>query len=458
VNSVAAEGFSCDQLPLEDHRLSRYIEGARAIVEHVAERLQADLSVELWNGDVLPLGPAARSDVRIIITSPHALARLLRSPGLMTIVEEHIAGGIQIAGGSPLEAIDRWDHMTALGLRRTLRPKALIQAAWPFLFLRDRTEQRLSFSQRVRNKFGRGRNDEAMIKFHYDVSNEFYELFLDPQMQYSPAYFASEATSLEDAQLAKLDLICRKLELAEDDHLLDIGCGWGGLACHAAQYFGARVHGVTLSKEQLDYAQAKVQRLGLADRVKLELKDFRSIQSAGVYSKVVQVGMFEHVGVDNHDAYFGHVHHLMREGGLYLHDAITKRAPKDLKKFRSLTPYMRVINRYIFPGGELDYLGLTITNLERNGFEVRDVESMREHYYLALKNWTEALYAKQDTAIAMVGPERVRLWLLYLSMSCLGFRRGAIYDFQTVSRKRRTGLAGLRVGRAPHLDHAQRPQ
>lgn len=428
--------------------MSRYLKGAREIIAHVAERLQADLSVELWNGEVLPLGPGARSDIRFLIASPHVIARLLRSPRLMTIVEEHITGGIRIVGGSPLDAMGRWNHLKALALWRSLSRRTLFAAGWPFLFLRDRTEQRLSFSQRVRGKFGRGRNDEAMVEFHYDVSNQFYELFLDSQMQYSPGYFADDSTSLEDAQVAKLDRICQKLELSANDRLLDIGCGWGGLACHAALHFGAHVHGVTLSKEQLDYAQAKVQRLGLGDKVTLELRDFRSIVSAGAYDKVVQVGMFEHVGIDNHDAYFGHVYYLMSEGGLYLHDAITRRSPKDLKNFRKRTPYMRVINRYVFPGGELDYLGLTITNLERNGFEVRDVESMREHYYLALKHWSESLYARQSSAISLVGRERVRLWLLYLGMSAMGFWRGAMYDFQTVSRKRSTGLAGFRIGRA----------
>ena len=428
--------------------MSRYVEGARRIVEHVAERLAADLSVQLWNGEVLPLGPGASSDIRILIQSPQVIARLLRSPSLLTLVEEHIAGGLQILGGSPLEAASRWDHMRALVLRRTVQQRVLLSAALPFLFLRESKDQRLTFPQRVRRRFGRGRDDQVMVGFHYDVSNDFYALFLDPEMQYSPGYFEDIHTSLADAQFAKLDRICRKLDLGPEDRLLDIGCGWGGMACHAARHYGTKVHGVTLSKEQLAFAEAKVRNLGLSELVTLELRDFRSLDVAGAYTKVVQVGMFEHVGLDNHDSYFGHVHHLTVEGGLYLHDAITRRAPKDLKRFRDPTPYMRFINRYIFPGGELDYLGLTMTNLERNGFEVRDVESMREHYHLALKHWAENLYARREEAEELVGPERFRLWLLYLSMCAVGFWRGAIYDFQTLARKRSTGLAGLRVGRA----------
>jgi cyclopropane-fatty-acyl-phospholipid synthase len=428
--------------------MSLYVESARRIVAHIAERLEADLSVELWNGEVLPLGPSARSDIRLLIQSPVVLARLIRSPSLMTILEEHIAGGLQVVGGSPLEAFARWDHMRALGLRRTVRKGEILRAAWPFLFLREERDGRLSFGQRVRRRFGRGRDDRSMVGFHYDVSNSFYALFLDPEMQYSPGFFETHDTPLAEAQVAKLDRICRKLDLKPGDRLLDIGCGWGGLACHAARHFGCHVHGVTLSEEQLAFAKAKVRELGLSDLVTLELRDFRALQEAGAFTKIVQVGMFEHVGIDNHDAYFGHVRHLLVEGGLYLHDAITRRAPVDLTTLRKPTPYMRFINRYIFPGGELDYLGLTITNLERNGFEVRTVESMREHYHLALKHWAENLYARREEAEALVGPERVRLWLLYLSMCAVGFWRGAIYDFQTLAQKRSTGLSGLHLGSA----------
>lgn len=423
--------------------MSRLVTGARALIAHVAERLEADLSVELWNGDVLPLGPSARDDIRIVIRSPDAIARLLRSPRLMTVVELFVSGAVAIEGGSPLEALGRWDHLKALALTRSVDRKLVIKAAWPFLFFREGTDGRLAFGGRVRQRFEHGRDDGALVRFHYDVSNAFYALFLDPEMQYSPGYFKDAGTSLADAQIAKLDHICRKLRLGGDDHLLDIGCGWGGLVCHAAQHFGATALGVTLSPEQFDAAQERVRSRGLGNRVRIELRDFRSLEEQGAFTKIAQVGMFEHVGIDNHDAYFRHVHGLLKPRGLYLHDAITRRAPLDLKRFRKRTAYMKVLNRYIFPGGELDHLGMTITNLERHGFEVRDVESMREHYYLALKKWSEALYAKREEAIREVGAERVRLWLLYFALCCVGFRRGAIYDFQTIAMKRRSGPSGL---------------
>lgn len=204
---------------------------------------------------------------------------------------------------------------------------------------------------------------------------------------------------------------------------------------------------MTLSQQQYDAAQERVRNRGLERLVTIELRDFRTIAPPAAYSKIVQVGMFEHVGIDNHDGFFGHVHGLLKSGGLYLHQASTRRASRDLADFRKRTGYMKVLNRYIFPGGELDYLGLTVTNLERNAFEIRDVETMREHYYLSLKHWSEALYLRRDEAIEQVGPERVRLWLLYFALSGMGFWRGAIYDFQTLAQKRQTGLSGLPLER-----------
>ena len=282
-----------------------------------------------------------------------------------------------------------------------------------------------------------------MIQFHYDVSNAFYALFLGREMQYSAAVFTQWDGDLDAAQHAKLDLICRKLALAPGKRLLDIGCGWGGLACHAAQHFGADVHGVTLSQAQFDAATALVRRRRLADRVTLELRDYRELAETASYDAVSQIGMFEHVGIDNHDAFFRKIATLLAPGGLYLHQATTRRATRDLTRFRKRTAYMAVINRWIFPGGELDYLGMTTTNLERWGFEVRHIESMREHYHLTLKAWSERLYARREEAIAEAGLTRTRLWLLYFALSCTGFWRGVLCDFQTLAQKKVTGPSGL---------------
>lgn len=416
---------------------------ARVIVAEIARHLQADVSVELWNGEVLPLGANARDDIRIRIGSPGAIGRLLRSPRLTTLVEVYVSGDLDITGASPLEALQRWDHLKAVGLKRSVNRLRIFRSAIPFLTALGPEEPGMGFATRVRRIVGRGRDDIGMIQFHYDVSNAFYALFLDGEMQYSAAVFERWDSDLDAAQQAKLDLICRKLDLRAGKHLLDIGCGWGGLACHAAEHFGAIVHGVTLSQAQFDAGTALVHRRGLADRVKLELRDYRTLDETTSYSAISQIGMFEHVGIDNHDAFFCKIAALLAPGGLYLHQATTRRATRDLARFRKRTAYMAVINRWIFPGGELDYLGMTATNLERWGFEVRHVESMREHYYLTLRAWSERLYARREEAVTEAGLTRTRLWLLYFALSCMGFWRGVLCDFQTLAQKKVTGPSRL---------------
>lgn len=421
------------------------LEAARAIVAEVARHLEGDLCVELWNGEVLPLGPNARDDIRIRVNSPGAIGRLVRSPRLTTLVEVHVGGGIDIVGASPLEALGRWEHLKAVHLKRHLDKRKVLRAALAFWNARDPGDDGLSFAGAVRRIAGRGRDDLAMVQHHYDVSNAFYALFLGEAMQYSAGLFDSVDQDLDAAQQAKLEHICRKLMLAPGKRMLDIGCGWGGLACHAARHFGATVLGVTLSAAQHEAAVARAERMGVSDRVTFELRDYRELSET--YDAVAQVGMFEHVGLANHDAFFAKVADLLAPGGLYLHHAITRRAPRDLARFGKRTAYMAVINKWIFPGGELDYLGLTLTNLERWGFEVRDVESTREHYYLALKGWSERLWARREEAVAEAGEARTRLWLLYFALCCTGFWRGPICDFQTLAQKKVTGLSGLPLRR-----------
>ena len=419
------------------------LESARAIVAELARHLEADVSIELWNGEILPLGPNARDDIRIRVASPAAIGQLLRSPRLTTLVAIYVAGGFDIVGASPLDALQRWDHLKAVHLKRTVDRRVILRAALPFLTARVPADAGLSFGERVRRIAGQGRDDAAMVQFHYDVSNAFYAFFLGREMQYSAGLFASPDQDLDAAQHTKLDHVCRKLGLAPGKRLLDIGCGWGGLACHAAQHFGAIVHGVTLSQAQLEVAQTRAIERGLNDRVTFDLRDYRTLDRASQFDAISQIGMFEHVGLANHEAFFAQVNKLLAPGGLYLHQAITRRAPRDLKRFGKRTGYMKVINTWIFPGGELDYIGLTLTNLERFGFEVRDVESTREHYHLALKCWSERLYARRAEAVAEAGEARTRLWLLYFALSAMGFWRGPICDFQTLAQKKVTGPSGL---------------
>lgn len=427
----------------------RHLEAARQIAHEIARHLEADLSLELWNGEVIPLGPNARRDVRIAVRSPDTVRRLLLSPNLVTVFALYGDGSLDIKGASPLEASRRWDHMKAVRLPRTVSKARLLKAALPFLLWRAPADTTLpAFTDKMGAYYGRDRKDADMVQFHYDASNAFYELFLDREMVYSAGYFPTPETTLDGSQDAKLDRICKKLMLAPGKTLLDIGCGWGGLAAHAALHYGVKVHGVTLSKQQYEYATEKMRRLGLADRVTIELKDYREITSPRAFDAIAQVEMFEHVGLDNHDRHFRHIHSLLKPRGTYLHQAMTRRAPMQPKGFRRRTVYAKALLRYIFPGYELDHIGNTTTNLERHGFEVHDVENMREHYHLTLEHWAARLWAKREAADALVGRQRTRLWLMYLTMVCRGFERGPVLVYQTLATRRASGLSGLPLARA----------
>ncbi len=430
----------------EDRRLV----AARRIVGHIAEHLKADLSLRLWNGEVLPLGPGAPDDIQIVVARPGAVRRIILKPTLMTLFELFASGDLKMEGGSPLEAADRWDHGRAVHLTRSLDRWLVARAALPFLLGRGEgaAERLPAWDATGDDGVGRdrsGRRDQDFIQFHYDVGNDFYGLFLDPEMVYSSAYFPSHDATLEAAQQEKLDRICRKLRLKPGQRMLDVGCGWGGLACWAAGKYGVHVHGVTLSQAQLDFARAKVERLGLSDRVTLELKDYREVDERGAYDAIAQVEMFEHAGFANHERHFEQMRRLLKPGGLYFHQASVRRGGKgELRP----TPTTRVITRFIFPGGELDTIGMTVANMGRLGFEALDVEDMREHFELTLREWTRRLYERRAEAYDLAGEARTRLWLIYFALFAKGFERGSVLVYQTVAQRRRPGASGLPLDRA----------
>ncbi len=419
----------------------RKLAAARRLAALLAPALQAGFSLRLWNGDVLPLGPNARTDLAVAIHSPDAITRLLRRPRLATVIDQFTAGTLTIEGGTLLDLTAGLPASTR-GVARKLGKLRLARALLPFLLARTGAQTAsLAFAGSQARRAGAGRDDKQLVQFHYDLSNGFYALFLDPEMQYSCAYFPHWDADLATAQQAKLDMICRKLRLAPGERFLDIGCGWGGLVCHAAQHYGARAHGVTLSQAQHDFAQAKIARLGLQDRVTVELKDYR--QLAGEYDKIASVGMFEHVGEDDRTAYFRQMRKLLRPRGIMLHHAITRPAKRTDRAFRRRRPEFAALVNYVFPGGDLDHIGNTVATIERNGFEVHDVEGWREHYQRTTKLWCERLYARRAEAEAEVGAARTRLWLLYLAGCSLGFERGGACIFQTVATRRARGASGL---------------
>jgi len=414
----------------------------RRLAAHVAEVAPLDLALRLWDGTVLPLSPDTRGDLTVVLATPAALTRLVRRPRLPTIVDLIAEGAVDLEGGTLLDLAARAGSGSTRGLARRISKGIAARALLPFLFGPGGGGAGHAYAGVQAAKHGQGRDDKAQVQFHYDLSNAFYALFLDPEMVYSCAYFPDWEADLATAQRAKLDMSCRKLRLKPGERMLDIGCGWGGLVCHAAQHFGVRAHGVTLSQAQFDFATEKVKRLGLQDRVTIELRDFRDL--AGIeFDKVASIGMFEHVGLDNRDGYFRHIRSLLKPRGIYLHHAIARPMKASERKFRKANPEFRTLVNYIFPGGELDHIGGTTDAMERNGFEIHDTEGWREHYGRTCRLWTERLHANRDAAYREAGEAKTKIWLLYLAGCALAFERGTVGIFQTVATKRARGASGL---------------
>ena len=412
-------------------------------VRHVGQILDIDINVILWDGATVPLCEKPTSDLAVKICDPGVITTLLRAPKLWTAIELLLNGRIRILNGLFFAfETRRQDLETKIraGLWRKISKREAFKALAPFYFGdRNAPAPRLDFAGAIPDRVEQGRDDKALVQFHYDLSNDFYALFLDPRMVYSCAYFPTWEASLEDAQVSKLDIVCRKLQLQPGDRFLDIGCGWGGLVIHAAQHYGVQAHGVTLSQAQFDFATTRIAELGLTDRIRIELKDYREL--TGEYDKIASVGMFEHVGLDNHDAYFAKMYSLLRVRGMLLNHAITRRARR--KNFRYKPPEYVAMTTFIFPGGELDHIGMSLDNLERHEFDVHDVENLRDHYAKTCRIWAERLYARRPEAEAMIGEVKTHLWLIYLARSAIGFERGAMAIFQTLASKRDSGLSGL---------------
>ncbi|MFK0217614.1 class I SAM-dependent methyltransferase [Streptomyces vinaceus] len=271
--------------------------------------------------------------------------------------------------------------------------------------------------------------DKQAISHHYDVGNEFYEHVLGPSMVYSCAYW-SPGSTLEEAQRDKLDLVCRKLGLQPGQRLLDVGCGWGSMALHAAREYGVRVTGITLSREQAAYARKRAAEEGLADRLDIRIQDYRDVKD-GPYDAISSIGMAEHVGAERYREYARTLHSLLAPGGRLLNHQIARPPEPDEEAYR----IDEFIDAYVFPDGELSPLGTTVGELERAGFEVRDVEALREHYALTLRAWVARLEDSWEEAVRLTSPGRARVWRLYMAASALGFEHGRLGVNQVLAVK-----------------------
>ncbi len=288
----------------------------------------------------------------------------------------------------------------------------------------------------------RGR-DARSVSSHYDVSNDFYRLFLGPTMTYSCAVFEHQTDSLDEAQINKYDLICRKLGLVAGMRLLDIGCGWGGMAIHAARQYGVSVVGVTISAEQVKLAETRVAEAGLSHRVQIRLQDYRDISDAP-FDAISSIGMFEHVGERRLGAYFGQIESLLVPGGRLLNHAINR----SVDTGRSRIDPSGFIAHYVFPDGELLETGQVVSAINRNGLEVRHVESLREHYAATLRLWVRHLEDNWDEAVELTSVGRANVWRLYMAASAIGFETNELNLTQVLATKSTDGKSGL--GLHPH--------
>jgi cyclopropane-fatty-acyl-phospholipid synthase len=285
--------------------------------------------------------------------------------------------------------------------------------------------------------------DRRAVTYHYDVSNDFYSLWLDRRMVYSSAFFQAPDDDLDRAQESKLDYICRKLCLRPGQRLLDIGCGWGGLVIYAAQHYGTDATGITLSQPQADLANARIAEAGLTGRCRVRVCDYRAVDEPGRYDALVSVGMFEHVGVKLLPTYFSRAWELLKPGGVFLNHGIARRADEKLRKERSFS------DAYVFPDGELTPISTSLRAAEETGFEVRDVESLREHYALTLRHWVRRLEAHHGQALQCVDEPTYRVWRLFMSGSAHFFKVGRLNVYQALLiRQGEAGYSGQPLTRA----------
>lgn len=419
-------------MPNTSPKSAKQLTIAKELCTSLAEKLDSKISVRLWDGSVTPLGTNVLPGVELSISGPGVFGAIIRRPTAETLLSLYAKGSIDFCGANIVDFMRTARVKGSRRRSRSISKLTVAKAILNFAFSRDVIiDQGMRFQGDDQGHNRKQSDNRDFIKFHYDIGNEFYKLFLDPEMLYSCAYFRSWDDTLEQAQLNKLDHICRKLQLKPGDRMLDIGCGWGALICFAAENYGVHAHGITLSDAQLAITKQKVIDRGLADRVTAEICDYNDV--TGMYDKVSSIGMAEHVGIANLPIYMAKVRSVMAPGGLFLNHAITRPAKSTPQKFKKNNTERRLLTKYIFPGGELDHQGHVIDCMEATGLEVHDVEGLRDHYGLTCEHWAKRLEANKSEAIRMIGEEKYRMWLLYLGGVAMALSDGSARIFQAVA-------------------------
>ncbi len=393
-----------------------------------------DFQLRLWDGTTWGMEKQPR--FTLVLKHPEALRAMFLSPSELKLGEAYIYDDFNIEGDIEA-AFDLAHHL--LGQGRCL----------PGGFDRKERLQKRSANDPPRagphpielcGPVHSKDRDQQAVTYHYDLPAEFYALWLDQRMVYSCAYFATPDEDLDSAQQRKLDYICKKLRLRRGERLLDIGCGWGGLIMYAAANYGVQAVGLTLSVPQAKMARQRLRGAGLNDRCRVEVSDYRDIDHGQQYDKIVSVGMFEHVGEALLPEYFNRAYELLRPGGVFLNHGIAYSAT-----YRRKGPSFS--DQYVFPDAELVPINTTLRAAEVSGFEVRDLESLREHYALTLHQWVQRLEAHADEARRITDDKTYRIWRLYMAGSAHGFRTGRLNVYQTLLAKPRHGDTGLPLTR-----------
>ena len=424
------------QVPAVDSAATKAMAIFRLLLEDYHPR---DFAVSFWDGSRwLPENGSSR--FTLMVRHPDALRRLLKGTANdLSLSEAYIQGDLDVEGD--LEATmpvanyllsRNWPAVTMLRIGKDLLRLPRV----------DRLRRKIRPPAKLSGDPHSVERDREAVTYHYDVSNDFYALWLDEQMVYSCAYFATADEDLDTAQTRKLDYLCRKLRLRPGERLLDIGCGWGGLIIHAARKYGVRALGITLSEKQATLAKERIERAGLQKQCRVEVLDYRDLDESLGFDKIVSVGMFEHVGESRLPLYFQQAWHLLRPGGIFLNHGIANRPIDPNPKGPTFK------NRYVFPDGELVPINVTLRHAEEVGFEVRDLENLREHYVLTLRDWARRLELHREKALQVVDEPTYRVWRLFLSGSAHGFAAGFLNLFQAVLLKPDEGRSGLPLTRA----------
>ena len=453
-NSIVADGAEGRHSPSQAGFAGQAL--AAALLAKLFRHVSMAIAVRLWSGPAFrvgadtaaggaaPVGAAADGAVEeppfvLWFRTPGAVVSLVLGRDPLRLADAYFRGQVDIEGDL-FAALALKDHLEEMSLSWAERCSAFFMALKLRSLNRGReagdssaagdTHERAHTRGRVVRAHSKAENREA-IQFHYDVSNEFYKLWLDRAMVYSCGYFESAGLDIDAAQEAKLEHICRKLLLKRDERLLDVGCGWGALVIHAARRHGVRAHGITLSPKQLELARQRIAAAGLEDRVTVELRDYRELEGEALYDKVASVGMFEHVGLKNLPVYFDTVRRVLKPGGLFLNHGITH---EHSGWGRNLST--EFINRYVFPDGQLDAVSNIQRFMEDACFEIADVEGLRAHYALTLRAWVARLERRRARALEYVSEATYRVWRLYMSACALEFESGNLGIYQILARRR----------------------